>query len=53
METLTGEILVIIGAILLTVAMIGGSMYVFNKGFRTALNDRIDRYSQITPEEQI
>ena len=45
METLTGQMLVILGCILAIVVMLVGAMYVFNKGFRNAMNARMDIYT--------
>jgi hypothetical protein len=41
-ETVTGQVLIIMGAVLAIIAMIGGSMYISNTNFRNYVNGRIE-----------
>lgn len=43
MQTLTVQFLVIIGAVMSIIMLLIGSMYMFNKGFRSALDFKVNR----------
>jgi len=43
LTTLTGQVLMILGAVLAMVCMIVGALYIFNRGFREAVNTQVDR----------
>jgi hypothetical protein len=44
-ESLTGQILLIVGSILMIVFLVGGSLYCFNKRFRNTVDKKFERFS--------